>query len=190
MYQLLYQTPVDWFDAVSADFDTFLLDHAACERKASGMAMSMVAHYPDREEIVRQMTDLAVEELQHFKAVMRHILARSLIMRPDEKDEYVNALHKSMRKGSEAYLLDRLIVASLVEARGYERFQLVADGLPPGALKTFYQGIAQSEQRHFHQFLKLAQLYYPYDKVRERLDQLLPVEAEVIAGLPFTARLH
>ena len=38
----------DWLDTVLGSFDEFLLDHAANERKASAMAMSMVAHYPDR----------------------------------------------------------------------------------------------------------------------------------------------
>ena len=45
------------------DFDRFLLDHAAAEKKASGMALSMVSHYPDRTRLVAAMTDLAVEEM-------------------------------------------------------------------------------------------------------------------------------
>ncbi len=45
-----------------ADFDSFLLDHAAAEKKASGMAVSMLSHYPDRVELVAAMADLAVEE--------------------------------------------------------------------------------------------------------------------------------
>ena len=48
-----------WLAAVLNNFDTFLLDHAANERKASSMAMSMVAHYPDRTELTRALIDLA-----------------------------------------------------------------------------------------------------------------------------------
>ena len=38
-----------------ADFDSFLLDHAAAEKKASGMAISMLSHYPDKVELVAAM---------------------------------------------------------------------------------------------------------------------------------------
>ena len=33
----------EWIEAVMDDFDSFLQDHADCERKASAMAMSFVA---------------------------------------------------------------------------------------------------------------------------------------------------
>ncbi|MEQ9304482.1 MAG: tRNA isopentenyl-2-thiomethyl-A-37 hydroxylase MiaE, partial [Marinoscillum sp.] len=37
----------DWIETVMGDFDEFLKDHANCERKASAMAMSFVAKYPN-----------------------------------------------------------------------------------------------------------------------------------------------
>lgn len=40
----------EWLNAVMQDFDTFLQDHADCERKASAMATSLIAKYPDREK--------------------------------------------------------------------------------------------------------------------------------------------
>ena len=49
---LLYQTPAAWIEAVLADFDTFLRDHASAEKKASGMAINMISHYPDRTRLV------------------------------------------------------------------------------------------------------------------------------------------
>ena len=52
-----------WVDCVLDNFDTFLLDHAAAEKKASGMALSMVSHYPDRPQLVLAMAELAVEEM-------------------------------------------------------------------------------------------------------------------------------
>ena len=67
----------EWLEAVLVSFDEFLLDHAANERKASAMAMSMVAHYPDKTELVTEMVDLALEELQHFRQVMRCLLYTS-----------------------------------------------------------------------------------------------------------------
>ena len=35
------------------------------------MAMSMVAHYPDRARLVTEMIDLALEEMNHFRQVYR-----------------------------------------------------------------------------------------------------------------------
>ena len=53
MIILGYQTPDSWTQNAIENMDEFLLDHAACERKASSMAMSMVAHYPDKPELQR-----------------------------------------------------------------------------------------------------------------------------------------
>ncbi|MFT6053014.1 MAG: tRNA-(ms[2]io[6]A)-hydroxylase, partial [Halioglobus sp.] len=99
------------------NFDRFLLDHAAAEKKASGMALSMVSHYPDRPELVIAMTDLAIEELTHYREVVKWIHSRGLQTAADKKDLYVLALRKFIRKESEEYLLDRLLVGSIIEAR-------------------------------------------------------------------------
>jgi len=50
-----------WLSAVLSDFNAFLNDHAANERKASAMAMSMVTHYPDKPDVLTAMIDLALE---------------------------------------------------------------------------------------------------------------------------------
>lgn len=173
-----------------SDFDTFLKDHASCEKKASGMAMSMISHYPDRPELISEMLNLAIEELSHFRDVIRLILERDLEPASDARDEYVNRLHKLMDQGSEAYLLDRLLVASIVEARGAERFGLIAKALPEGKLKRFYGAITDSEARHYQLFLKLASLYFPEERITPRLDELLDKEAEIIRNLPLKAALH
>jgi tRNA-(ms[2]io[6]A)-hydroxylase len=187
---LLYPTPTAWTDAVLADFDSFLLDHAAAEKKASGMAISMLSHYPDRLELVAAMADLAVEELTHYREVVKWIHHRGLLTAPDQKDHYVLAFRKSIRQGREEYLLDRLLVASIIEARGAERFALVAEALEAGALKTFYQSIARSEERHFELFLTLAGKYLNKDMIEQRWIELLETEATIVAGLPIRAALH
>jgi len=183
-------TPATWTDAVMADFDSFLLDHAAAEKKASGMAISMLSHYPDRVELVAAMADLAVEELTHYREVVKWIHRRGLLTVADRKDHYVLALRESIRKGREVYLLDRLLTASIIEARGAERFALVAAALPAGALKKFYQSIARSEERHYELFLQLASKYLEADMISQRWDQLLDIEADIVASLPIQAALH
>lgn len=173
-----------------ADFDSFLLDHAAAEKKASGMAISMLSHYPDRVELVAAMADLAIEELTHYREVVKWIHSRGLLTVADQKDHYVLALRDTIRKGREVYLLDRLLTASIIEARGAERFALVAQALPAGALKKFYQSIARSEERHYQLFLELAGKYLEAEAIAARWDELLDIEAAIVAGLPIQAALH
>lgn len=173
-----------------ADFDSFLLDHAAAEKKASGMAISMLSHYPDRIELVAAMADLAVEELTHYREVVKWIHLRGLVTATDQKDRYVLAFRESIRQGKEAYLLDRLLIASIIEARGAERFALVADALAPGPLKKFYQSIARSEERHFELFLELAEKYVDRAIIEQRWSELLDIEASIVAALPIRAALH
>src|SRR5262245_1282213 len=73
---LFVPTPAGWVGAVRSDFDAFLRDHAACERKASATAMTLAAHYRDKETLVTKMVDLACEELHHFRKVYACIVAR------------------------------------------------------------------------------------------------------------------
>ena len=187
---LRFDTDPAWTETVLADFDNFLLDHAACEKKASGMAMSMVSHYPDKPELIRTMIDLAIEELSHYRDVFRIINERGLQLAADTKDPYIIEFRNHIRQGPEAYLLDRLLIAGIIEARGHERFGLIADALEPGQLKRFYQAITSSEARHYQVFVDLAERYSPTDAVAKRLDQLLDAEAEIVSRLPHRAALH
>lgn len=187
---LRYTTAPAWTEAVLSDFDNFLLDHATAEKKASGMAISMLSHYPDRTELVTAMADLAIEELTHYREVVKWIHQRGLTIAPDQKDPYVVAFRQSIRQGREVYLLDRLLTASIIEARGAERFALVADALEDGPLKKFYQSIARSEERHYELFLDLAKLYLEPEMIEQRWDELLDIEAVLVASLPIRSALH
>ncbi len=190
MFELKYHTPVEWTDAVLADFGTFLQDHAAAEKKASGMAMSMLSHYPDRKSLVRAMIDLALEELIHFKQVHKLLVARDMELGRDEKDMYIKKIRAVCRGGSNEFLMDRLLVAGVIEARGYERFSMVADALAPGKDKELYVAIAKSEGKHKDLFVELAYEYFDKELVDKRLEEILIAEAEICASLPFRAALH
>jgi tRNA-(ms[2]io[6]A)-hydroxylase len=187
---LRYATSPEWVNTVLADFDEFLLDHAAAEKKASGMAISMLSHYPDKVELVSTMADLAVEELSHYREVVKWIHARGLITAADTKDPYVIEFRKSIRQGQDIYLMDRLLTASIIEARGAERFGLVAEALEEPGIKQFYTAIARSEERHYETFLNLAYLYLPQVEVDERWQELLDIEADIVRSIPLRAALH
>ncbi len=188
----LLASPRAWVDHVMQNFDAFLGDHASCEKKASGMALHIAAHYPDRPQLVSAMVDLAVEELMHYREVVRLILARDLSPTPDTKDAYVQDMNNCIRRGSENYLLDRLLVAAVIEARGHERFALLARALPQSAEKRFYTTIAASEERHWRIFYELALTHTAggTTQVARRLDELIAAESDVIRGMPLRAALH
>ena len=190
MLELRFTTPMSWAESIVAAMDDFLPDHAAAEKKASSMALTMVAHYPDKAELVQAMIDLALEELSHFRAVVKLMHQRGLTLLPDEKDPYVNSLRSCMRDGSELYFMDRLLVAGIIEARGAERFGLIAEALPVGELKRFYQSITRSEEAHRGLFLDLAERYFDSDSLKLRLDELLVEEANILSKLPFRLALH
>lgn len=190
MFELKYKTPFEWTEAVMADFNAFLQDHAAAEKKASGMAVSMLSHYPDRKKLVRAMADLAIEELIHFKQVVKLLQANDIMLANDAKDQYVKDIRAVFRHGQEVFFMDRLLVAGVIEARGHERFDLVAQALPEGKEKDFYVAIAKSEEKHKNLFVELAYEYFDKKEVDERLEEILIAEAAICEKLPFRAALH
>ena len=186
----LDKTHYSWVEVVLADFNTFLSDHASAEKKASGMALSMASHYPDRPEILIAMTDLAIEELAHYKQVINLILKRGLTPQSDRKDTYVTELNRKARKGRDEFLLDRLLIAALIERRGAERFELIAHHLEDAQLANFYRNLAKSEARHWVLFVNLASGNYPENQIVSRFNELSEIENRILSGLPISARLH
>jgi tRNA 2-(methylsulfanyl)-N6-isopentenyladenosine37 hydroxylase len=191
MLDLRIPTSQKWLEHVLAHFDEFLLDHAACERKASATGMAFVARYPDRAEMLGPMIEFAMEELEHFHRVYLKIAERGLTLLPDYKDEYVQSLRALSRRGGDEGLIDSLLVAGVVEARGCERLKMVADALAvTDPLKDMYMDLARAESRHHAFFFRLARLYGGEEHVRSRADELLTHEAEIITRLPVHARVH
>src|SRR5687768_18189359 len=109
MLDLRFATPREWLTTVFEDFDAFLLDHAACERKASATGMSLVVRYPDRTQLIEPLIEFSREELEHFHIMYRVIAKRGLVLTDDYKDPYVNALRAKVRTAGEGVLLDRLL---------------------------------------------------------------------------------
>ena len=190
MFDLRIDTSTEWLTNVLDNFDPFLIDHAACERKASATALSFVVRYPNRKQLVEAMIDLAQEELSHFQQLTAVIHHRGLTLGSDTKDPYVNGLLKHVRGPSDQRLLDRLITFGIIEGRGCERFMMIAKALSPGPLKELYTDLVTSEARHHASFLHLVRQIYPQPVWRARLDGLLDIEAELIRTLPIRAALH
>jgi len=181
----------EWIKAVMADLNAFLQDHANCERKASAMAMSFVAKFPDRLEILPELINIGIEELEHFKQVYGIMQKRGILLTKEiGPDQYMNQLIEKCRSGLQERFMDRLLLASLVETRGAERFRLVYEAVEEGELKEFYHNLWASEARHGEVFIKMALNYFDESAVLIRMEELNNLEAEIIEGLPIKAALH
>jgi len=188
---LTYHTPPEWAQVVLSDFDRFLQDHADCERKASSMAMSFVAKCPDKTEIIPELIETALEELEHFQMVYKLMEKRGAQLAAQmPKDMYVAELMALCRSSSDERLLDRMLLASIIECRGAERFRLVAEAAEDSEIKRFYKALWTSEAKHGHIFVKFALNYWPEGEVYARLRSLNDAEGRICASLPHRPALH
>lgn len=189
---LTVATSPAWVDAVMADVPAFLQDHADCERKASAMAMSLVAKYPDRLEIIPELIATGVEELEHFQQVYEIMRERGIPLAKEiEADPYIKALMALIHSDSQRRFLDRLLLASIIECRGAERFRLVSEAMTDDEqLRVFYHDLWVSEAKHGHIFVKMALEYFEKKHVYDRLGYLNDEEGKIVAGLDFRPALH
>lgn len=188
---LTYQTSDEWVKKVLSDFDSFLQDHADCERKASAMAMSFIAKCPDKIEIIPELIETAREELEHFDQVYQLMEKRGVQLKSEmQPDMYIKQLMDVCRSGKDERLLDRMLLASVIECRGAERFKLVADNIEDEDLKKFYKTLWTSEAKHGNIFVKMALNYHPKEVVYKRLEELTAAEGNICSKLPIRAALH
>jgi len=181
----------EWIDCVMDNFDDFLKDHADCERKASSMAMSFVAKYPDRTEIIPELIHTGIEELDHFRLVYKIMEQRGVQLNHSiPEDLYVKQLLKHCHSDREKRFRDRLIIASIVENRGFERFKLVSENIKDQELARFYHMIYVSEAKHGHIFVEMALNYFDRDEVFKRWEELAQAEADILNKLELKPALH
>lgn len=187
---LLSRTDTAWAGVALADFDAFLLDHAACEFKAAAHAMSFVTKYPHKLQLVEPMICLAREELAHFHEVYNIIAKRGLQLASNSKDPYIDLIQKQIRHPKDEHFLDRLLVTAVVEARSCERLSMVADALVDPGLKDFYEKLARTEAGHYMIFVRSAHHYFTESVIEKRLHDILSAEADIVATLPHRPAVH
>jgi tRNA-(ms[2]io[6]A)-hydroxylase len=155
------------------------------------MAMSFVAKCPDRVEIIPELIETAIEELEHFQSVYQIMQSRGVLLPAQMgKDHYVQQLVDECRSDREQRFLDRLLLASIVECRGAERFRLVYEHLEDKPLKSFYHKLWASEAKHGNIFVEMALNYFDQNIVYKRLEELNRAEARVLQSLPIRPALH
>jgi tRNA 2-(methylsulfanyl)-N6-isopentenyladenosine37 hydroxylase len=190
--ELIAATRPEWVESVMADFPAFLRDHADCERKASAMAMSFVAKYPDRTEIIPELIETGIEELEHFQQVYAHMAKRCIQLAKEiTEDPYIRALLGLCRTDPLNRFFDRLLLASIIECRGAERFRLVCNAIQDDSeLKEFYHLLWTSEAKHGNIFVKMALNYFDEEKVYARLNELNEAEGRIVESLALRPALH
>jgi tRNA-(ms[2]io[6]A)-hydroxylase len=191
MFCLRAATDSAWATSAVKDLDAVLIDHAHCEMKAATNALSLVVRHSSDLGLVRALTILAREELDHFQRVVDFLEARGLRLGPPPVDDYAAELRRAMNTlpASELPLVtDRLLVGALIEARSCERFKLLIQALPPSCpadLRAFYDELFACEARHYRQYVDLAiRAAGPLgDLVEGRLERLAEAEARIVRSL-------
>lgn len=192
MLKLKLPTDPRWVNIAEKNLEEILTDHAYCEQKAASAAISFIVQYPEYEELVEAMAELAVEEMEHFQMVLAQIKKRGLKLGWERKDDYVRELRKFFNGGSRVHqLVDNLMLAGMIEARSCERFRVLSEGIEEKELSEFYFDLMKSEATHYTMFLKFARKYgQGVIDVDKRWDEFLAYEAEVISQFGTKERIH
>ncbi len=193
MLGLKLPTDPRWANIAKKNIEEILTDHAYCEQKAASTAISMIIGFPQYPELVSAMTELAQEEMSHFKMVHDLILERGLELGRERKDNYVIKLRAFFPKGGSKnnHLVNKLLIAGLIEARSCERFRILSEELEDKNLKKFYRKLMISEANHYTMFLRLARKYADSrERVNQKWNALLEFEAALIATLGDQRAIH
>lgn len=192
MLSLHSDTSARWLTQVDEHLEDILIDHAHCEKKAAGTAMNLLFAYIEFEELAREMTEIVKEELEHFTMVLDLLPARGIEFCKQIPGEYGRKLHEAIRKGKPERAIDRLLVASLIEARSCERFSLLRDHIKDRdpELSEFYGSLFESEARHHTTYVRLAKLFTDEATMNERLAELAVIEAAIVEEGDPLPRMH
>jgi len=192
MLHLQSESTERWLHHVDQHLDELLIDHAHCERKAASTAMNLMNSYTENLDLCREMAKIVEEELEHFFMVLEILTSRQIPFRRLEVGPYGRRLNSLIRSTEPQRAVDRLLVASLIEARSCERFSLLADHVRDREpeLASFYAGLFESEARHHTIYVRLAEHFATREVVRARLDELSKSEAEIIADCGRLPRMH
>lgn len=179
-----------WLEQAIANLDTILLDHSHCERKAAGVALNLMFRYPSYAPLVRKLTAIAQEELEHFEQVNQWLDRRGIPLAPLNSPPYGARLKAQIRHQEPDRLLDSLLISALIEARSHERLGLLGESCPEPELAKFYRSLTASEARHYGTYWVLADTYFEREIVQQRLDELAEIESEILSSLHPEPRIH
>ena len=129
--------------------------------------------------------------MEHFVMVLDLLKARGIEFRRIVPGSYGRQLNDLVRKNEPEKAVDRLLVASLIEARSCERFQLLAEYVKDDKeLADFYASLFESEARHHTTYVRMAKHFADDETVRLRLEELSAIETEIVNKGDPLPRMH
>ena len=152
--------------------------------------MNLIFAYVDHEELCREMTTIVNEELEHFHLVLEILKRRKIHFQRLKPGTYGRLLNACVEKFEPQRAIDRLLVASLIEARSCERFSLLRDHVQDTELADFYGSLFESEARHHTTYVRLAKTFGSEQQVQQRLAELAEQEAAIVAEGDPLPRMH
>lgn len=192
MLGLKLPTDPRWAKVAEGNLEEILTDHAWCEQKAASNAIALIINNSELPDLVSEMTQIAIEEMEHFDMVHKIILERGYTLGRERKDDYVNQLMKFCKKdGSRNQsFIDRLLFAAMIEARSCERFRVLSKNIKDKELATFYHDLMVSEANHYTIFLTFARKYTEDVDVEKRWKEWLDFEGELIKTFGDKEAIH
>lgn len=178
------ELPTDprWVGIAEMNIREILIDHAYCEQKAASSVISLIIQFHDRLLLVEKLSPVVTEEWTHFQMVLKKLSQRGWTLGKPRRDEYVEKITAILKKGGsrDQYLVEKLLLNALIEARSCERFRLLWKEIADDDLKNFYHDLMISEAGHYKNFLTLAKSYMPAEYVQNRWKEWLEAEADIM----------
>jgi len=192
MLGLKLLTDPRWANIAENNLQEILSDHAWCEQKAASNAIMLITQNPEYEDLVDELTAIAIEEMQHFQMVIALIKERGYTLERERKDDYVGKLLKFNKKDGSRNMafVDRLLFAAMIEARSCERFRVLSQNLKDEKLSKFYYDLMVSEANHYTTFLNFARKYSTDVDVDKRWKEWLDFEGELIQSYGTKETVH
>jgi tRNA-(ms[2]io[6]A)-hydroxylase len=192
MLGLQFETSTSWAEIAEDNLEQILTDHAFAEQKASANAISIIINYSEETDLVKDMSDIAIEELEHFRMVHQLMIKRGFVLGREQHNDYAKSLQKFFpkTKDRQTALINRLLVAALIEARSCERFKVFSENMQDEELSKFYKDLMVSEANHYTLFLRYARKYMDRKIVDEKWKSLLAFEAEMMKSRGTKATVH
>ena len=192
MLGLQFETKTSWVEIAKDDLQQILTDHAFLEQKAASNAVSIIINYSEDTELVKEMSNIAIEEMQHFKMVHLLMVKRGMVLGREQKNDYAIRLQKFFNKTKDrtAALVQRLLIAAIIEARSCERFKVFSENMEDEELSKFYNNLMISEANHYTTFLQFARTYQDREIVDKKWNALVAFEAEMMRDRGNIAKIH
>lgn len=185
MLGLKLPTDPRWVNIAEKNIEEILIDHAFCEQKAASNAISIIVQYPHLPDLVQAMTEISMEEMEHFGMVHSKLLERGFKLGFERKDPYVHDLMQYLKRSQsggprESHFVNQLLFAAMIEARSCERFKILSEEIKDEDLREFYRSLMESEARHYTTFLHFARKYGNGIDVDARWQEFLDFEASLM----------